>query len=82
MNAVVVEAELGYRDSDDGWLVLQGDLGVLTWIPHKRYHQLFEFRVVWDRDPERKVRQIIESSITIIGLQTQAARILLALPPS
>ena len=82
MIAVIVRAEFGFRDSDDGWLVIEGDIGVLTWISHTRYQRLFEFRVVWDRDPQRKVRQIIESSITIIGLQTQTARVFLTSPPT
>lgn len=84
MSAVVVRARFNSKtlDAADGWIVKKGDLGVLKWLPHKRHQRFLEPRVLWDRDPKRKVRRIILSSIAIVGLQTATARIMLTSLPT
>ena len=79
METVVVKARYDYGISGtrDRWDVQKGDIGVLKWMPHKRQRRFFEPLVIWDRDPKQKARCIMLSSITIVGLQTQALRVLL-----
>lgn len=79
MSAVVVKAKFDSETLETGesWLVKKGDLGVLKWFSHKRHPRFLEARVMWDRDPKRKVRRIIQSSVAIVGLQTPSLRILL-----
>jgi hypothetical protein len=71
MSTLVVRAKHDFETTDDGnrWNVQKGDLGVLKWVAHKRNPRFVEARVIWDRDPERKVRRLILSSIVIVGLQ-------------
>jgi hypothetical protein len=78
MSAVVVIARCDSEKLDaDLWQVKKGDLGVLRWKAHRTHHRCFVPYVVWDRDPERKVRKLMISSITIIGLHTSTSRLLL-----
>lgn len=79
MSAVVVQARYDSETLDrvDSWQVRKGDFGVLRWKPHRRHPRFLEPYVVWDSDPKRKLRKIILSSITIVGLQTPTARFLL-----
>lgn len=79
MSAVVVRAKYDFEATENGerWDVQKGDLGVLTWIPHKRHPRFLDARVMWDRDPEQKVRRVILSSVVIAGLQTSTLRMML-----
>lgn len=79
MSAVVVKAKFDSETLDTGenWIIRKGDLGVLKWSSHKRHPRFLEARVIWDRDPRRRVRRVILSSIAIVGLQTTTIRILL-----
>ena len=79
MSAVVVRARFDSAtlESTDPWKVRKGDLGVLKWKAHRRHARFFEPHVVWDRDPKRRMRKVIVSSIAIAGLQTSASRVLL-----
>lgn len=80
MNAAVIvraRRESETLDGVDIWRFRKGDLGILHWKRHRRHPRFLEPCVVWDRDPKRKVRRVIASSIAIVGLQTQATRILL-----
>ena len=76
---VVVKARFDSKTMDpvDAWQVRRDDLGTLKWKPHRGHPRFLEPCVVWDGDPQRKVRRVILTSITIVGLQTQAARVLL-----
>ncbi len=77
--AVVVKAQFGSKtmESDDAWQVRKGDLGTLKWKSHRGHPRYLEPCVVWDGDPQRKSRRVILASISIVGLQTPAARVLL-----
>jgi hypothetical protein len=79
MSTVVVRAKYDSETSVDGdrWDVQKGDLGVLKWVSHKRHPRFSEARVIWDRDPQRRVRRVILSSIVIAGLQTPTLRVML-----
>ncbi len=79
MGTVVVRARFAYETTDDPirWEVKEGDLGVLTWVPHKRHPQFLEPRVIWDRDPKKNARRIIGSSVTVVGLQRTRIRMML-----
>jgi hypothetical protein len=83
MSAVVVRARFDSEtvESIDPWEVRKGDLGVLKWKSHRRHPRFFEPHVVWDRDPQRRVRKVIVSSIAIVGLQTSGSRVLLLRSP-
>lgn len=82
MSAVVVRARFDSPTLDaDSWHVRKGDLGVLHWHAHRRHPRFFEPRVMWDRDPKRRVRRVIVSSIGIVGLQTRTSRVLLLRSP-
>jgi hypothetical protein len=80
MIAVVVRARFGARtlDSKNVWKVQKGDVGVIKWHRHTRYHRFLEPRVIWDLDPSHKARRTIMSSIAIVGLQTGTTRVMLA----
>lgn len=77
--AVVVKARFDSEtlDTVDPWRFDKGDLGVLHWKVHGRHPRFFQPCVIWDGDPRRKVRRVILSSITIVGIQTPTARVLL-----
>lgn len=79
MSTVVVRAKHDFETTGEGdrWDVQKGDLGVLRWVPHKRHPRFGEARVIWDRDPEQKVRRVILSSIAVVGLQTPTLRVML-----
>lgn len=79
MSTVVVRAKYDSEATDDGerWDIQKDDLGVLKWVPHKRHPRFVEARVIWDRDPGRRVRRVILSSILIVGLQTPNLRVVL-----
>lgn len=79
MAAVVVRARFDSQTSDHSgrWNVKKGDFGVLKWKAHGRHPRFFEPVVLWDRDPQRQVRRVIVSSLTVVGLQTRGARVLL-----
>jgi hypothetical protein len=76
---VVVQARFDSEtlDTVDPWHFNQGELGVLHWKSHKRHPRFLEPCVIWDRDQRRKVRKVILASITIVGIQTPNARLLL-----
>ena len=79
MSAVVVKAKFDSEtlDTRKSWIVRKGDFGVLEWFSHRRHPRFLEARVIWDRDPKRKARKIIQSSVAIVGLQTPSLRIML-----
>jgi hypothetical protein len=83
MNAVVVKARFDSRTlGPDPEHVSKGDLGVLGWKPHRRHPRFLEACVIWDRDPHRKPRRVILSSIEVVGLETQTVRVLVLPRPS
>jgi hypothetical protein len=77
--AVVVKARFDSEtlDTPGGWRYSEGDLGVLHWKPHKRHLRFLEPCVIWDADPKHKMRRVMLSSITVVGLQTPTDRLLL-----
>ena len=79
MSAVVIRARFDSEtlDASDPWLFRKGDLGVLQWKRHRRHPRFLEPCVIWDNDPKHAVRRVILSSITIVGLQTTTARVML-----
>jgi hypothetical protein len=84
MNAVIVRARFDSQtlEPTDPQFVAKGDLGLLKWKRHRRHPRFLEPCVVWDKDPHRKVRRVILSSIAVVGLETGAARVLVHLRPS
>ncbi len=77
MGTVVVRAKHGFETLQEGdrWDVHKGDLGVLRWVAHRRHRRYLEPRVIWDRDPHRKARRVVLSSVAIVGLQTRTLRV-------
>lgn len=77
--AVVVKARFDSEtlDTVDAWRYSKGELGILHWKPHKRHPRFLEPCVIWDGDPKRRMRRVILSSITVVGLQTPTDRVLL-----
>ncbi len=76
---VVVEARFDSKTMDpgDAWQVKKGDFGILKWKAHRGHPRFLEPCVIWDGDPLCKWRKVIQSSVTIVGLQTSTARVLL-----
>ena len=76
---VIVQARFdsGTLDSSDSWRFTAGDLGTLQWRQHRKHPRFMEACVIWDKDPERKVRSVILSAITVVGLQSLDSRVLL-----
>jgi hypothetical protein len=76
---VIVKARFDSEtlDSSDPWRFKAGDLGTLQWRQHRKHPRFVEACVIWDRDPKRKVRRVILSAITVVGLQSSDARVLL-----
>jgi hypothetical protein len=82
MSAVVVRARFDSAKMEaDLWQVKKGDFGVLRWKSDQRRPRLLVPYVVWDRDTERKIRKVVMSSITVVGLQTSRSRVLLLPAP-
>jgi len=83
MNAVVVRARFDSRTlGRDPEYVSKGDLGVLEWKSHRRHPRFLEPCVIWDKDPHRKPRRVILSSIAVVGLETRTVRVLVLPRPS
>jgi hypothetical protein len=77
---IVIKAQFGYGpiDVSDPWLVTAGDVGLLRWRTHRRHPRFLEPVVVWDKDPSRRARKCIVSSLTVAGFQSKHTRLLVS----
>lgn len=80
MAAIVVKARFSYGRAGrkDEWHVSEDDLGVLRWRRHRQHSAFLEPLVIWDRDPDKRPRSVVMSSLEIVGLQSRKLRVMIA----